>query len=272
MSKKPEMHQSQLCMMQMCAECYRRRVIEKEYGRSSCALIGGSSVHVGREVNLKQKIKSKVDAPVLAVTEAARDYVVKTFSERDVDPGEEYEGLNSKTVCQQVIDRAVGMAIADYNGFQRKMQPVEVELKIGIVLKNYPFDLGMKLDAVEDIGGEVVSDCKTSKRTPAKDIADTSEQLALYSLGAHAKYGRPAKALRLDYVVPLKSGTKCISITTTPNKSSQQAVLNRMAVAYEATEKGIFVPCSPTHWKCSQAYCEFYETCRYVGRRDRPKN
>ena len=269
-TEKREMHQSHLFSMQNCGEEYRRKYVLGERGIKSCPLIGGSAVHFGRDVNLSQKVKSKIDLEVEAVTEATRDCVVEMFADNDVDPGYEFAGLPKKSVCQQMIDKSVKMARADYEHFQVNIQPLDVEVGIGVALKNYPFDLGVKLDVVEPL--DVFSDFKTSGRTPSKDIAETSQQLALYSLAYQAKYKKAARVMRLDYTVTLKTGMKCVSFEATPSRSFQQAILNRMATAYEATEKGIFVPCNTMHWKCGPKYCEFYHDCRYVGRQDRPEN
>ena len=270
MADKPEMHQSALTCLQMCGEMYRRRYVCKERGRLSTNLVGGLAVHDGRAVNLVQKVKSKIDVDLEAVTEATRDAVVKQFKEHDINPGEEFEGMNAPALCQQLIDRAVMLVRADYTAFQMNMMPIAAELPISVQLPNFPFDLGMRLDAVEP--NEIVSDCKTSKRTPPKDVAETSEQMDLYSIGHEAKYQKPCRGMRLDYCVTLKNSVKTISFGTTPSRGRQQAILNRLATAFDATEKGVFVPCSRNFWLCGPKYCEFYDTCKYVGRSDRPES
>lgn len=262
--EKREWHQSDLCLSQMCGEAFRRKVIEGERGVLSCSLVGGIALHEGRAVNLSQKIESHVDLAVGSVTDATRDAVVRSFSEGDVEPDEEMEGLGKAAICGQVIDRSVRMIQADYEHHQKHIKPVAVEIGIGITLADYPFDIGMKIDVVEV--GDVIRDAKTSKRKPADNVAEMSQQLSLYSMGHEALYGRPCRSMQLDYIVPQKTQVQCLTYATVPNRYNQQAVLNRIYMAQLGVEKGIFPPCDPGHWKCSPKYCEFFHTCKYALR------
>ena len=271
---KQEIHQSDMVLMEMCGEAFRRKVLEREREWSNARLIGGTATHKGRAKNLTQKIETHEDLPVEEVLETARDSVVEEFKtwevESEAEPGKVLEGDAKEAACQQVIDHSARLARADYSHHQLKMQPLAVELGIAVELKQFPFNIGMKLDAVESF--DVVSDCKTAKRTPPGDVAETSDQLALYSLGYEAKYGHPAKTLRLDYVVPLKKEVKAVSFTTEPSRERQEAMLNRLVMHHEAVKKGVFLPASAFHWKCSPNYCGFYWSCRYIGRSKRPQS
>lgn len=265
---KPEMHQSDLLKLELCGEDYRRSVLEKERGFAGFRLVCGIGTHDSRTVNLKQKLKTKTDLPLSDVTDAARDCIVKQFGETDVEPEVEQAGAPKAVICQQAIDITVVLATWDYNVFQKPMKPLEVELGVKVELKNYPFDLAGTMDVIDELPlvvGNAVRDCKTSKRTPPSDTADKSEQLSLYSLLYETKYGHPCPELSLDYIVPLKTKVNTPRLITTRTRADQVAILNRLAMAYEATVKGVFVPCSSTHWKCSPTYCEFYNTCRYVN-------
>jgi len=272
--ERMELHQSDLLLLETCGEAYRRRVIERQFRPSNVRMMVGTAVHAGREVNLAQKVTSGKDLEETAVTEAARDRVVEGFAEDQVELESEFDGLPKRAVRDQAVDTAVSLARLDYHHFQEPMRPTAVEASIAVRLQNYPFDIGMRLDVIEELpdGGTAVRDAKTSKRTPAKTVAETSEQLALYSLGARAFCQRPIAEASLDYLVALKSGPKAVRFATVVSEQDERAILQRLAMAYEATAKGVFVPASQGHWKCSETWCEYWRDCPYVIGRRRPEN
>ena len=278
MGDRDELHQSDLSCLQMCAEQYRRRR-NGDRGYRSCPLVCGGALHVGRAVNLTQKVQTGEDLPLEAVTEATRDNVVQQFNESPVQFDEELKGLKKSVAIGQIIDRSVEFVKADFFAFQVSMKPVAVEHSIGVHLPKYPFDIGMKLDEIDP--GDVIRDAKSSSKKPDPDVAEKSQQFAVYSLGYQAEFGRLPSRLQYDYSVRRKNKTvetvDTFSFWTTPNEAWQQAVLNRLAVAYEAIQKGIFVPCDASHWLCSSRWCEFYDgydevkPCRYANGKTRPK-
>ena len=263
------MRQSKLGLMESCGEAYRRQEIERDRGVTNFYLVRGSAVHVGRKHNLRQKIQTHIDLSVGEVMDSARDYVVEEFSNRDVGGGGELDGLGRAAIRSHTVDSSVELARLDYEVFQRPLQPLAVEVKLEVELPGYPFDLQGTLDVEDD--AHWLRDLKTASKTPSQADVDDSEQLSIYSLMYQAWKGQPPAGISYDYVVALKK-PKAVRIETYRTAADHQAVLNRLTMAVRAIEKGVFMPCQSSHWKCSPRWCEFYGTCRYVNGKDRPKS
>ncbi len=265
---KPELHQSDLNMFEMCAESFRLIKMEGRGWVSNPALARGTAVHAGREVNLGQKIESQEDVPLSNVTDATRDSVVKTFDENEIVlAGSDWAEQSKDAACQGLIDSSTRMMTVDYTD-QTEIQPTAVEQTIKLELPDFPYDLGMRIDLIEKGN---VHDLKTSKRKPSDNAAEISHQMQLYGMGYQAFYGEPARNLVLDYLVDTKSkGVQTCRIAIKPDYARESALLKRISQLHRAIEAGVFVPVSPTHWKCSPRFCQFWGTCQYTeGRSDR---
>ena len=268
--EKPERHYSQLAAIENCGEAYRRAYAEKQKG-TTVRLGVGVAVHEGRSQNLKQKIISGKNLPLDEIQDSSRDCVIQHFEDNELFPEDEYKGLGKPGIYQVAIDTAVNFVAKDFETFQKNSQPISVEESIGVILKNHPFDIGVKIDLIERAASPVdandlsIRDCKTSSRRPRENLARISEQLPTYTLAFRAKYGRWPIECSLDYTVQKSRGRiENIRLAYTPTEDDCRAVLHRLAIADEAIRKGIFIPCSPNHWKCCDQWCEFYHDCKYV--------
>ena len=256
------MRQSSLFAIETCGEYYRRRYLEKQDYRHNYLALCGSASHKGRESNFTQKMLTHTDAPVSDVTDACRDYVVKTFADGEVVPDKDHAGLSKAALRSETIDRSVRLTGADYDFFQTRIQPLETEINIEVDIPNHEFSIAGVLDLVDD--QYALRDYKTKKATPGQSVADGSEQLTLYDLLFRAYFKREPSMITMDCVVDLKRGPKAVSLETTRTAQDHQAILNRMAAAANAIEKGVFIPCTQDFWKCNPNYCEFFNDCRYV--------
>ena len=259
---KPVLRQSGLLDMEMCGWSYYLTHIENHTHHTTFAQLRGLAPHAAREENLRQKIETHTDLPVDDVTDAARDYVVEQFAEKEIIPDPEQTGLAKATVQSQAIDLSVKLARGDYKHYQTMIQPKAVELSLEVDIPEAPFRLGGIIDAVET--SEWISDCKTSNRTPPAKTAEQSEQLSLYSILYWAHYKRRPKGMRLDYIVDLKGEAKPVQLITYPSEAREQAVLQRFMAAWEVIQAGTFMPCPSSFWKCSPVYCEHYARCKYA--------
>lgn len=267
---KPILRQSGLLDFEMCGYRYYLKHVAGNVSRTTFSQLRGLAPHKAREENLRQKITTGTDLPVGDVTDAARDYVIDTYAEKEVLPDPDQEGLSKETVKGQAVDLSVRLARGDYQHYQQPMQPLEVELSLEVDVPAAPFGLGVIIDAVDR--SEVLSDCKTAKRTPNANTADESEQLSLYAMVWQAYYGKPVKKMTLDYLVLLKDSVKPVQLTTYPSPQREQAVLRRFMAAWSAMQANIYVPCCSSHWVCGPKYCEFYNTvCPYaIAGKQRP--
>lgn len=137
---------------------------------------------------------------------------------------------------------------------------------------------------------QVVRDTKTSVKSPAKDVADHSLQLAAYSLasftldcdkcghehphnvcdtcGCDQFAGKLPDLGVLDYLVqtPAQQKRYIRSVQTKPKQSDINCFLERLDNWVLAEHAGIFVPAKTDDWRCSERWCGFWGVCRYAKR------
>lgn len=109
----------------------------------------------------------------------------------------------------------------------------------------------------------VVRDTKTSGKSPAKMIADESDQLTEYALAIHILEGRLPDKLVLDYLVSTKE-PKIVSVTTTRTEDDIEVFYNRLVATIYSIHTGVFVPTKATDWRCSQKWCGYFDICPYA--------
>ena len=260
--KKEVLRQSRVTSYLMCGVHDFKRNVEKDIRPSNYVPLRGTVTHTGREHNLSQKIITGKDCPLSNVLDATRDAVVKHFSEDDINMSE-FPGIKKQHVRDQMIGEATALATVDYNIFQKNIQPLAVELKLKVELPDYPFDLSGMIDTITVDGW--IRDLKTKAKSPNQSEADKSLQLTLYSLFYEANYKKKPKGLTLDCLVMLKKGVKPMELKTTRTVEDQKACLKVFSAVFAAIQKGVFLPCDPNFWKCSKAYCDYYDDCEYVN-------
>src|SRR5574341_692712 len=260
---------SRLMIAEDCGEAHRRRYVERERLPSTWRALRGSQVH-----DVAAKAHGAIMETGSPITvEEARDLAATGFDARI-----RHEGvtLNSQDVLEgakKVLGRAKDYAVAmsaHYVGLVApRVRPVAVELPVELAVDS-TVGLRGRIDLVErfsedDVEREVVPDLKTSTRTPPADTAHRSSQLTTYALMRRVSTGKLPDAVRLDYVVRTPTGR--MSHVSLPSKRSEAdvaALIARFNVAVEATRKGVFVP-NTTGWRCSERWCEFWTTCRFVS-------
>jgi hypothetical protein len=179
---------------------------------------------------------------------------------------EQHQGLGA--VRDHTIDTTVKLATLDHQELQPHIRPKHVERKFRVPLVNYPRDLVGIIDLADE--GECVIDLKTAARSPSADAADKSTQLTMYSLGYVAIAGRKPKGLALHHLVATKV-PKAVVQMTDRDENDQQALLNRVGNCLDAIERDVYVPASEDHWCCSPRWCGYYNICKYVRGRHRPR-
>jgi hypothetical protein len=113
----------------------------------------------------------------------------------------------------------------------------------------------------------VIRDTKTSKKSPNQEMADTSHQLSAYSVAHHVLYGAVPHAVKLDYLVDLKSGPKTMTLSSTRDGDDVQKYLNRMVNGVIQIQSGIFMPAPNAAWWCAEKWCAYHSQCDFVKHR-----
>ena len=103
-----------------------------------------------------------------------------------------------------------------------------------------------------------IADFKTKSKSMSEAEVVGSLQLSLYS------YVEQIPAVRIDQLLKLKT-PKITRITTLRTAQDHAWMKNVVHGVARAITAGIFPPCDPTHWVCSEKWCGYWALCR--GRR-----
>lgn len=271
MPDRPKYHQSSLSEFEFCGWGWYLKNIEKAPTLSNYWLCRGTGVHKARETNLRQKVESAIDLDVESLIDAARDEINRVVTEDGIDRSTgPIKGLPPKVASGVIVDSARRMIHRDIN-FQRKIQPLEVEVKLDVHLPQWPFDLGMTLDSIDVVDRSdvklYISDLKTTKAKWSYETARKKYQPKVYRLGLRAhRPGEPFGGFRYQIVscTPKKQLIRTSEFILNPSEAEIGAVLERFQAMHNSINAGLFTPCHASNWKCSPEWCELYRECRYA--------
>jgi hypothetical protein len=259
---KPHLSPSQLDMFFRCGEQYRRRYMEKEIIPPGIAVIQGTGFHGGAKANGEQKIFSHEDLPASDIKEAAAAaFETRLAGGYMLDPDEESRG--AAVVIGEAKDSTVAMADFYAKHQAPEYQPVLVEKKVRIELPLAARDLVGIIDLADD--QRRVVDLKTSRRRKNQNDADTSLQLTTYAAAYKAETGEDPAEVRLDTVVQQAKGHARDLQVSTRGPQDFAALANRINAVTQAIEAGIFPPTDPGNWACSERFCGYWKSCKYVN-------
>jgi len=251
-------HQSTLNMFLRCGEQGQRRYLKNEIIPPGVAAARGTGVHRANEANLRQKISSGVDLPVSDLKDAARDGYIKALSNGVFLPRDELpaknrlinEGLNETIVLTELYHDEVAPEIV----------PLDVERKFLI-------DVGLELplSGIIDIEQDNrVDDLKTSARTWPDTRIKSEIQPVFYSFAHQREIGvRPE--FHYHILIPLKSGAKRQVQSMVATDADYKALFAKIEVVIQMLKTGLFPPANPSSWWCSEKWCGYWTTCKYVG-------
>ncbi len=176
-----------------CGEQYRRRYVEKHIVPPGISLLVGTGLHVGSEVNFKQKIHTHRDLPIDDVVDAAVSGFEKRIHNESYELTSEESAIGARKVIAQAKDLVANMAEVFAVDVAPDYQPVAVEVTTLIELPG-THDLVTVTDLRDDQGR--VTDFKSAgERSPSK------------------KWTRPRSSrrtqLRMEWItakIPWKSG------------------------------------------------------------------
>lgn len=256
-------HQSTLNMALRCGEQFRRRYIEGDIIPPSIPAGRGTGVHKANEVNMKQKVESKVDLPTGDLTDAARDGYVHSLKNGVYIPKEEQSekkkllniGLNDTIRCTEVYSVDVAP----------KIQPIDVEHPFDIDV-GLPLRLAGRMDYTER---PELGDLKSTSMKWPDGRAQAEIQRIFYSLAFEKTKGiRPDFTFHVLIARRNREGkptsTDYQKITLRCTDRDYKVLFAKLRAFVNMLQKGVFLPANPTSWWCSAKWCGYYESCEYV--------
>jgi len=259
--RKPQVHHSSLDVLWKCGVMFEFRYIRKIRMSPTSAIHVGRAVDQAANLNLQNKIDTDELLPEEHVLDIARDATVGLFETEGVTPSPD-EPEDPKIACELAVDKAVRLSRAHHTKLAPKLKPRAVQRPWAMEIPGFPFDITGTRDLDETDG--TIRDLKTSKRSPPKTAADTTDQGTLYSMSAWVVDQTPPPVrFALDTIVDLKTETKVVTQESTRDLDDFQVMANRIENAERIIRTGAFTPARQTDWWCSLTYCAYARMCPY---------
>lgn len=250
---KPYLSPSQIETYLRCGEAYRRRYVEGERIPPGIVAVQGTGVHVGAEVNFKQKILTGSDLPVRDIIDASVDGFDRGLTEGwTVDP----EGPSVGDARDEVASLATVLATEVCPEYQ----PTHVEQTVKIELPGAHDMLGV-IDLAAD--GKVI-DLKTTSKVWSQKQVDTNPQITFYAAAHRVLTGELAQEVVIENLVKTKK-PKRVKLSSTRDRGDFSALAARINAVSAGIEAGVFVPAEAGSWMCSPRWCGYYDSCPYVN-------
>jgi len=255
-NRRPQIHVTALNMLSFCGEQFRRRYVCGEKVPPGVAMLIGSATDKAVTADLRSKIERKKLLKKGEVESLARDSLVAGWN-GGVSLDDEQKSVGVAATKGLAIDAAVRLARLHHKVLAPKIQPKAVQRSFALDIEGCGYQLVGTMDVEDDKG---IRDTKTKSRTPARDEADRSIQLTGYALALKAIDGKMPERVTLDFLVDGKEPSAIVQESTRTNEQVE-AFLRRLEKAIEAITKGVFLPASPTDFRCSPRWCGYWSSC-----------
>jgi hypothetical protein len=266
-------HASSLAAYLRCGEAYRRKYVEHDHTPATTPQIRGGAVHRAIGTGLIEQQRAQAPAPLELYEDVAASQVDLARRAGATLTKEELS-IGVAKVFGVLKDHAVAYAGGYATGIAAQITPLAVERTVTITGIIPDVHLKGTIDLVDatpgESVGETIRDVKTSERTPPDHVADTSDQLTMYSLFRQAeKPHRDPRPVSLDYLIRRKNGEIEAKRLNSVRGPADYAVLTRrIQAASRGLRAGTFLPSNPaTDWWCSEKFCPYWSTCLYVNPR-----
>lgn len=254
---------SSINMIFGCGQQYYYRYIEGRKIPPAAAMIVGRAIDQSSGADLTEKLEGRDLLPVEAIEDKARDTVLTEWNKEGValDADERERGI--ATVQGEAVDTSITLARLHHSELAPRIEPTALQRKFELEISGYDFSIIGYKD-IEERGGKVIRDTKTSKKSPSANAVETSTQLDVYALHSYAADGVEPD-VHLDYLVNLKT-PKAVTISGKKTKADFAPVLERIAATDRAVQAGVFVPARADDWRCSEKWCGYWNLCPYSRR------
>lgn len=266
---------------QKCGIFFETRHIRGIRKQKPAAAIRGIALHAQAQETFRRRYTNQ---PILTPDEA-KDCAADAFEKEwekghrlDKDELEEFDH-NPKKVKAAYKDEAVSLSGEHARIIAPAVTPLAVERKYTVEPKGWDFRIHTVVDLVDAqtpitfnpepdpdvIPDVVVRDLKSKRKPPGKNEAEQSQQLTFQALGLLADTQELPDSLQLDvmWTTAKRKDLKHRFDSTKRTEEHIAQLLQRIYLAHEAVNKGVFLPPPTDHWACSEKYCEFWFDCPF---------
>jgi hypothetical protein len=231
----------------------------------------GTAYHAGVAIGLREK-QAGGQANITAMTDAMVEVLNRPLFE--IEWGE-----------RKIADAeraGVNLVRLYHERIMPTLTPTHVEEEVAVQFSNRPWAFVVRADCegMVDPGATIIIDHKRVAKTPAHDIADRSEQLTAYALGAWVRDERIPELVRMDHAIALKSQPRSelgklgtwietsagvcgiVPVVSRRTMEDIDRYLRVMDATWKNIEAGVYNYAPADAWWCSPTACEFWEYCR----------
>lgn len=215
-------------------------------------------MHKAAELNHIQKVESRIDLPTDSLQDAARDEYVRLVKEEGVFIPKDRVSEKNQLLADG-LDAATKLTKLYRETLAPEIQPILAE-------KYLTIDAGLELPLAGTIDilteDDWLPDLKTADKSKSANEADNSLQLTFYSglIANHIK--RWPQKISLEILVNTKE-PKRQSLVTTRGLEHWSNLLLRIQLMIAQLHTGLFPPCDPGAWICSEKFCGYFDSCKY---------
>jgi hypothetical protein len=267
---------SQVNMYLRCGMQYKFRYVDDHKRPPAVAAALGSGGHAALETTHHHIVDHEVPAPTEQLLDCFSDKFTEISQTIEDWEGEEPGLVKDKGIALvRLYNDTVAPTVrpqVDKNhvrGIEKKFETTVAGIPmLGFIdLIDANADIALSHDELEQIRSimgpkwvaedlrTAIADFKFVGKTMAQSMVDGSLQLTMYSLATGIA------AVRFDQLVKTKvpKVKRAQSIRTRRDHLWLQRVVREVA---EAISKGVFPPCDPTDWVCSEKWCGYWHMCR----------
>lgn len=238
-----------------CPKAWKFKYIDKNPTKTSPALLFGSAWHATVEGMVSGEIRSS----------GSEDFFKEDFESRvakaEAGEGIEWNGETPATMINTAYRFLANKSI--YDGI-KTVKPlidesgVAIERKIELTVPGVPVPIIGYIDVITD--DRVCGDFKTSTKSWTDKQAYDSLQPMFYLAGLQQAGFEPPMKFR-HYVFVKTKEPKFQMIETHYEPKRLLFIYSLIRNVWEAINRESFFE-NPGSWKCSSAYCEFWNLCR----------
>jgi hypothetical protein len=259
MSYLTTIRQSQMNTLLRCPAQFEFRYIKGLYIPPGIAAHRGTAIHRPAQANSLHKLDCGEDLPLDYLTDMAADSFKYSVEEKGVFvPKSQVSG--ARNLLGEAKDQAVRLTRLFRQEVAPTFWPKLVEERMIVDL-----GVGAPIEGTLDLVTmkEQVWDYKSAAKSYNPDQAHKSLQLTFYAVLYKLKYGRWPEELTLVVLVDTKT-PKVQPLPTRRNEAHLPAFADRLKLALKQVNLGLFPPCDPTNWWCSEAWCGYWHICKYA--------
>lgn len=225
-----------------CPKAYELKYIQGLTPKvKSCALAEGKAMHAALEA--RHQGKTKEEAGDLFQREVRRETV-----EMGIDWKMEDTSLPE-------MDGRAKVFLERYDDLRHvPFDETSIEKKVEGTIAGVPFVAYMDLIRRDAEGNPCITDYKVTRTAKDSGEVEQGMQLGIYSILT----GIPA----VEMVSFVKTKTpKVVAVAGRRSRRSLERVERVIHGVVQAVHRNIFPYASPTSWKCSRTYCDFWHLC-----------